>query len=142
MIMIYAGRTTIAIYGLFIDNKLVYIGKSRDLRNRADSHRTKILNSNEAWYPLARDFHQRGHVITMKVLATPSFYDLDKTEQEYIHKLKPLFNYQHMEGNGYEQMSYDYAVNKLFLGYRPPMTKQNKKEEKNWFGEEIQFRKW
>lgn len=39
-------------------------------------------------------------------------------------------------------MSYDYAVNKLFLGYRPPMTKQNKKEEKNWFGEEIKFRKW
>lgn len=39
-------------------------------------------------------------------------------------------------------MSYDYAVNKLFLGYRPPMTKKTNKEEKNWFGEEIQFRKW
>lgn len=142
MIMIYAGKTTTAIYAICIDGRVAYVGKSRNLRNRADNHRTKILNSEDGWYPLARDFHQRGHVITMKILATPSYYDLDQTEKEYIHKLKPLFNSQCMDGEGYTPMSYDYAVNKLFLGYRPPMTKQTNKEEKNWFGEEIQFRKW
>ena len=48
-----------------------------------------------------------------------------------------------MGEKGYKPMSYDVAVNKLFLGYRPPMRKHKKpQEEKNWFGEEIQFRKW
>ena len=77
MIMIYAGKTTTAIYAICIDGRVAYVGKSRNLRNRADNHRTKILNSEDGWYPLARDFHQRGHVITMKILATPSYYDLD-----------------------------------------------------------------
>ena len=143
MILIYAGKTTMAVYALCIDERIVYVGKSRDLVNRADAHRTKILNSDELWYPLARDFHERGHTITMKILATPSYYDLDKTEKEYIQKLKPLFNFQNMGEKGYKPMSYDVAVNKLFLGYRPPMRKYKKpQEEKNWFGEEIKFRKW
>ena len=93
MILIYAGKTTIAVYAICIDERIVYIGKSRNLVNRADTHRSMILNSNEMWYPLARDFHERGHTITMKVLATPSCCDLDKTEKEYIQKLKPLFNF-------------------------------------------------
>ena len=142
MIMIYAGKTTRAIYAICIDGRIVYVGKSDNLVNRADSHRSKILNSNELWYPLAREFHKRGHCITMKILATPEYKDLNKTEQEYIQKLKPLFNCVGMGKDAYQAMEYDYAVNKLFLGYRPPMTKQKNKEEKNWFGEEIKFRKW
>lgn len=40
-------------------------------------------------------------------------------------------------------MEYETAVNKLFLGYRPPMIKQTKQEQnKEWFGEEYTFRKW
>lgn len=78
----------------------------------------------------------------MKILATPEYKDLERVEKEYIQKLKPLFNSQHMGEEGYKTLSYDYAVNKLFLGYRPPMTKQKPEEENNWFGEEIQFRKW
>ena len=143
MILIYAGKTTMAVYALCIDGRIAYVGKSRDLVNRADTHRTKILNSNDQWYPLAREFHQRGHVITMKVLATPSYYDLDAVEKEYIQKLKPLFNNQNLGKDGYKPMSYDYAVNRLFLSYRLPMTKlEEKKKEPGWFGEEIQFRKW
>ena len=46
-----------------------------------------------------------------------------------------------MGEDAYQTMEYDYAVNKLFLGYRPPMTTK-KKEEPGWFGEEIKFRKW
>lgn len=57
MILIYAGKTTMAVYALCIDNRIVYVGKSRNLVNRADTHRSNILNSDEQWYPLARDFH-------------------------------------------------------------------------------------
>ena len=142
MIMMYAGEAKIGVYGIYIDNRLVYVGKSKDLRTRSDTHRTRILHSNDVWYPLARDFHQRGHILTLKVLEQTSLEDLEKTETKYIQKLKPLFNCIGMGEDAYQTMEYDYAVNKLFLGYRPPMTKQKNKEEKNWFGEEIQFRKW
>lgn len=143
MIRIYAGKITMAIYALCIDGHIVYVGKSKNLVNRADTHRSKILNSNELWYPLAREFHERGHTITMKVLATPTYWDLDKTEKEYIQKLKPLFNFQNMGKDGYKPIGYDEAVNKLFLGYRPPVNTHKKASEtKSWFGEKIHFQRW
>ena len=143
MLIIHPGRAVCGIYALCIDNRVVYVGKSRDLQNRAKAHKTSILHSNDAWYPLARDFHERGHVITMKVLATTEYKFLEQTELEYIQKLKPLFNQQGLGENGYKPMEYETAVNKLFLGYRPPMKKQAAPEpQKNWFGEEIEFRKW
>ena len=77
----------------------------------------------------------------MRVLATPEYKDLDKAEKEFIDKVKPLFNYQNNE-NKYESIDYEYAVNKLFLGYRPPIKKKKETQQKNWFGEEIKFRKW
>ena len=143
MLSIYAGKTTMAVYALCIDERIVYIGKSKSLADRADTHRSKILNSNELWYPLMREFHQRGHFITMKILATPAYKDLEKIEKEYIQKLRPLFNTQNLGDAGYKPIPYDYAVNKLFLGYRPPMTKKPIiQQEAAWFGEEIKFRKW
>ena len=143
MLMIYANSATVGIYALLIDGRIVYIGKSRDLPNRAKAHQTNILHSEDTWYPLAREFHERGHVFTMKVLATPEYKDLDSTEVEYIQKLKPIFNQQGLGENGYKPMEYETAVNKLFLGYRPLMKKQVAPEpQKNWFGEEIEFRKW
>lgn len=143
MLMIYANGATVGIYALLIDGRIVYVGKSRDLPNRAKTHQTNILHSNNAWYPLAKEFHERGHVFTMKILTTCEYKDLDKIEEEYIHKLKPLFNYQSLGKDGYKPIDYETAVNKLFLGYRPPMKKQTTQEsQKNWFGEEIKFRKW
>ena len=143
MLLIYAKGAVSGIYALCIDGHVVYVGKSRDLVNRAKAHQTSILHSNDAWYPLAREFHERGHVFTMKVLATPEYKDLGKAEAEYIQKLKPLFNQQGLGERGYKPMEYETAVNKLFLGYRPPMKKQTAPEpQKNWFGEEIEFRRW
>lgn len=143
MLLIYAKGAMSGIYALCIDGRVVYVGKSRDLVNRAKEHQTHILHSNDAWYPLAREFHERGHVFTMKVLATPEYKDLGNTEIEYIQKLKPIFNQQGLGKAGYKPMEYETAVNKLFLGYRPPMKKQTVQEpQKNWFGEEIEFRKW
>lgn len=123
MLIIHPGRAVCGIYALCIDNRIVYVGKSRDLVHRAKAHQTSILHSNDAWYPLAREFHERGHVFTMKVLATPEYKDLGKVEDEYIQKLKPIFNQQGLGKAGYKPMEYETAVNKLFLGYRPPMTK-------------------
>ena len=143
MLIIHPGHAVCGIYALYIDNCIVYVGKSRDLPNRAKAHKTNILHSNDAWYPLARDFHERGHVITMKILTTTEYKFLEKLEEEYIHKLKPLFNQQGLGKEGYKPMEYETAVNKLFLGYRPPMIKQTKQEQnKEWFGEEYTFRKW
>lgn len=143
MLLIYAKGAVSGIYALCIDNRVAYVGKSRDLVNRAKAHQTSILHSNDAWYPLAREFHERGHVFTMKVLATPEYKDLGKVEDEYIQRLKPLFNQRGLGKDGYKPIEYETAVNKLFLGYRPPMKKQTAREpQKNWFGEEMEFRRW
>lgn len=142
MLMLYADSATPGIYAICIDDRIVYVGKTRDLYARAKTHKSNILNSNEVWYPLARDFHQRGHLFTMKILAKPEYKDLDKTEKEFIEKFKPLFNCQGMSEKGYQSISYDIAVNKLFLGYRPPLIKVKEEPKDSWFGEQMTFRKW
>jgi hypothetical protein len=130
MLIIHPGHAVCGIYALCIDNCIVYVGKSRDLPNRAKAHKINILHSNDTWYPLARDFHERGHVFTMEVLATPEYKDLDSTEIEYIQKLKPLFNQHGLGEAGYKPMEYEDAVNKLFLGYRPPMKSKLRESHK------------
>lgn len=57
MLMIHANGATMGIYAICIDGRVVYVGKSRDLINRAISHKTCINTSNKNWYPLAREFH-------------------------------------------------------------------------------------
>lgn len=138
MLLIYAKGTITGIYALCIDNRVVYVGKSENLPLRARSHQTNILHSDKVWYPLAREFHERGHIITMKILATPEYKDLNKTEEEYIQKLKPLFNHQGRGKDGYKPMEYETAVNRLFLGYRPPAKQDEPKMQKSWFGEKIE----
>ena len=44
------------IYSISIDGRVVYIGQSADLHSRALSHRYNILNSQELWYPLMKNF--------------------------------------------------------------------------------------
>ena len=81
------------VYGIYIDDKLVYIGQSKDVWFRANAHRHCILCDQGSWYPLAREFHERGHNITLKMLKVVESKDLRSKEKEYITQLQPLFNY-------------------------------------------------
>ena len=56
------------IYSISIDGRVVYIGQSADLHSRALSHRYNILNSQELWYPLMKNFLERGHEISFDII--------------------------------------------------------------------------
>ena len=145
MIGIYSSSTRSGVYAICIDGHIAYVGQSADLWSRAASHYYNILHNDTLWYPLAREFHERGHYISMKILATPPEKDLLKIEKEYILKLKPLFNSQHRETQEYKTLDYGAAVDKLFLGYRPPVAKtpiQKQQPEEAWFGDKITIRRW
>lgn len=80
------------VYTISIDGKIVYVGESSDLWNRAKQHRSNILNSNKVWYPLCRKFCERGHNITFKVVEAVEPQLLREKEKQYIAVYHPMFN--------------------------------------------------
>lgn len=131
------------IYAICIDYKIVYIGQSADLWTRAKQHYNSILSSTRMWYPLAREFHNRGHKITMRVLEQVKPNELQERERKYIAAYNPLFNSQYKQEK-YTPIPYNEAVNTLKLAYRAPNPKREipKNIETDWFGDKIEFRRW
>ena len=83
----------------------------------------------------------------MKILAKPPQRELLETEKEYIIKLKPMFNSDYRGDEAYKPIEYGEAVNRLFLGYRPPAEtvskyKRPEPKEEAWFGDKITIRRW
>ena len=72
------------IYSISIDDRVVYIGQSANLYNRAISHCHNILNSQELWYPLIKSFLERGHKISFNVLESVNPKNLKQKEKDYI----------------------------------------------------------
>ena len=81
------------IYTISIDGKIVYVGESSDLWNRAKQHRNNILNSDKVWYPLCRKFCERGHNVTFKVVEEVE-PQLLREKKQYIAICHPIFNLQ------------------------------------------------
>ena len=131
MIALSPHSTEIAIYAICIDNKIAYIGKSKNLWDRVAAHKTKSLHSDKVWYPLARECHKRGHWITLKILDKSQIKDLTKKEQEYIAKYTPYFNRQLNEKHCFTSTDYDAIVKALNLDWLPPY----REPKSNWFGE-------
>lgn len=105
------------IYTISIDGKIVYVGESSDLWNRAKQHRYNILNSNEVWYPLCRKFCERGHNITFKVVEAVEPRLLREKEKQYITVCHPMFNLQ----NNHQKFTgkFDYLEAAEYLGLTP-----------------------
>ena len=105
------------IYTISIDGKIVYVGESSDLWNRAKQHRNNILNSDKVWYPLCRKFCERGHNITFKVVEAVEPRLLREKEKQYIAICHPIFNLQDnpqkFTGN------FDYLEAAKYLGLTP-----------------------
>ena len=105
------------IYTISIDGKIVYVGESSDLWNRAKQHRNNILNSDKVWYPLCRKFCERGHNVTFKVVEEVEPRLLREKEKQYIAICNPIFNLQNnpqkFTGN------FDYLEVAEYLGLAP-----------------------
>lgn len=128
------------IYSISIDGRVVYIGQSADLHSRAISHRYNILNSQELWYPLMKNFLERGHEISFNVIESVNPKNLKMKEKDYIFLYQPLFN-QQLSTNS-QKIPYNYfeaiQVLKLkeqsYLGIEA-IQKEEISKAKGWFGE-------
>ena len=127
------------IYTISIDGKIVYIGKSSDLWNRAKQHRYNILHSNEAWYPLCRKFCERGHNITFKVVAALEQNKLRDAEKQCIAQCCPIFNLQDNPQKFTGKFDYLEAAEYLGLTPRPfigikEIQQRELAKNMGWFG--------
>ena len=128
------------IYSISIDGRVVYIGQSADLHSRAISHRYRILNSQELWYPLIKSFLERGHEISFNVIESVNPKNLRAKEKDYIFLYQPLFNQQLSTNNQKIPYNYFEAIQVLklkeqsYLGIEA-IQKEEISKAKGWFGE-------
>ena len=128
------------IYSISIDGRVVYIGQSADLHSRAISHRYRILNSQELWYPLIKSFLERGHEISFNVIESVNPKNLRAKEKDYIFLYQPLFNQQLSTNNQKIPYNYFEAIQVLklkeqsYLGIEL-IQKEELARTTGWFGE-------
>ena len=128
------------IYSISIDGRVVYIGQSADLHSRALSHRYNILNSQELWYPLMKNFLERGHEISFNIIESVSPKNLKQKEKDYIFLYQPLFNQQLSTNNQKIPYNYIEAIQTLKLKQQPYLgieivQKEELAKARGWFGE-------
>ena len=86
----------IGVYGIYLENNLVYIGKSSNLRQRFIQHESciKTKKASSKMYEQLHWFYSRNYEIEIKVLEKCCINPkvLDDLETKYIHSLKPIYN--------------------------------------------------
>ena len=143
MINIHSYDNNSGIYGIYIDNVLVYIGKASSFHQRFGGHMYSMRHSNSQWYPLAREFDKRGHNIDARIIEKIPVRAMREKELEYINNLQPIFNIEGCPKGRQRPTAYDEAVSILGIIPKPPVIEIKIEEpQNNWFGEEIKFRKW
>ena len=89
------------IYSISINEKLVYIGKSKNMLRRVAEHMTQIVKGKESHkYSILHQARERGYTIQFDVLEYCHEWELDMAEGEYIRKYRPPLNYQIPKRNG------------------------------------------
>ncbi len=101
------------IYKISINDRLVYIGKARDMLVRIANHLTQIeQNTKSNKYRVLRQAQTAGYKITFDVLYYASLLDVDieigQKEGELIRQYLPPLNYQIPKEEDYSK----YTVNK------------------------------
>ena len=89
------------IYCIYIDDKLVYIGKSHNMLKRVSQHYVGIKTQSERKYRIIAEAQRKGHSVEFNVLyyAKEQSYqaiaeEIGEKEGEYIRKYKPILNTQ------------------------------------------------
>ena len=133
----------IGIYGIYIDDKIVYIGQSKQLSTRAQTHERNIRKGakwNGDWYLIANQFYLHGHKIEFKVLEEVPLDQLIKTEERYIQAIQPIFNTRKNDRNCQIPTDYVTVANILNIEVKPfigldKMICKDRAEQLGWFGE-------
>lgn len=89
------------IYGIYLDNELVYIGKSKNIKQRCSLHWTNIEGKRqyEYKYELLRKAVEQGQQLSFSVIQLVEEEQLDSVENMYINEYMPKLNTQTPNGN-------------------------------------------
>ena len=83
------------IYTIGVADKVVYVGKSKDMLNRICNHIQHIKDETEGHkYKLLKGIQNRGYTITFNVLEYCGNENLDEKEVYWINEIKPYLNSQ------------------------------------------------
>ena len=91
------------IYGIYIQDNLVYVGQSKSLLNRWIAHKINTLydygqhDYKEEKYAIFREAYQAGFSICCKPIEFCEPKDLNVREWAWISELKPILNGGHNE---------------------------------------------
>lgn len=94
---------TMGIYGIYLQNKLIYIGQSNNIGKRWVTHKTHIIREpskcrdymgdNYPLYNFLRSYYQAGIDISFSILEIINDKsELNQKESEYIKKFNPICN--------------------------------------------------
>ena len=88
-------RSSSGIYAITIDNRIAYVGKSVDVRQRCITHIYNVENgyySKEKKYSLLLSARLGGHTIDCIPLCYCAPHELDSMEDYFIEQYKPPLN--------------------------------------------------
>lgn len=86
------------IYGIYANNKLVYIGQSTQMETRWKAHTSYIISGridyggNMVRQSVLHFLWDNGFNITFKIICVCTPEELDRAEQEYIFLYQPMLN--------------------------------------------------
>ena len=89
------------IYCIKVDEKIVYVGKSRNMLRRIAQHYVGIKQESKKKYRIISEVQRKGHSITFDVLYdakskrhTDMIVEIGEKEGEYIRHYHPILNAQ------------------------------------------------
>ena len=98
-------------------NGKVYIGQSTDVEQRLLQHKTSLMNSNTAWYSLARKESNSIKDFSFELLQECKLYELDELEEywiSYYDSVKNGYNSREIKHqNGYFTIEVDITKEEL-----------------------------
>lgn len=137
MIDIHSYSNDSGIYGVYIDEALVYVGKTKNFHQRFNGLAYNIYHKENQWYPLAREFDKRGHSIEAKIIEKIPIQALSGAELEYVNELKPIFNVGGRAKGKTLPKDYDSAVALLGLEVKCLDVDRGARPQDGWFGEKL-----
>ncbi len=110
------------IYKITIDNKIVYIGKSKNMLYRLAEHFVDFKNPKNHKYRILAEAKRRGHKVRFEkvydVCSSHPFEieeELGRTEGEFIRRYRPPLNTQIPKETDWRKYEYNSTANTITL---------------------------
>lgn len=109
------------VYGILLDGKLVYVGKSVNMLQRMAQHYVQIATPKEHKYEILAQAAHSGHTLRFTVLyyATGAVQnqqnEIGEKEGELIRKHRPPLNYQIPKAENWREYTVNAAAHTITL---------------------------